>query len=128
MVLSSQRIIATSSRNAYDLLYFGENRWQYKAIPWEGSQSVCGNSPPIEHLPSHCTRVHMASYSIRIPVKADTMDKGKGMYSGLHLKFAITPHKVQSFRLFLPQKVGMYDGTIAIYNVRNRNDMPALDS
>jgi len=24
--------------------------------------------------------------------------------------------------------VGMYDGTIAIYNVRNRNDMPALDS
>ena len=127
MVLSYQRVIATSSRNVVDL-YIVENRWQYKAISSEGPQSVCGNSPSIQHMLSHSTRVRMASYSICIPVKADPLDKGKRMYSGLHWKLAMTPYKVQSFRLLLPQKVGMYDGTIAIYNVRNRNDMPALDS
>ena len=30
--------------------------------------------------------------------------------------------------LFVSRQVGMYDGTIAIYNVRSRSDTPALDS
>ena len=30
--------------------------------------------------------------------------------------------------VFVSRQVGMYDGTIAIYNVRSRSDTPALDS
>ena len=30
--------------------------------------------------------------------------------------------------VFFSRQVGMYDGTIAIYNVRSRSDTPALDS
>ena len=49
------------------------------------------------HTARECTWLRTA---MRIPGKADTVDKGKGMYSGLHWKFAMTPHKVQSFCFF----------------------------